>query len=84
MQQREFLRSRAQALAGPGNGLCVSSSRQSNWPKRVNVLPWFAESVAQREAGTVSLEKKYLVPGGVCRRAECCQQFQDDIDFFMP
>lgn len=74
MQQREFLRSRAQALAEPGNGLCVSSSRQNKWPKRVNVLPWFAESVAQRKAGTVSLEK-YLVLGGVCLRAECCQQF---------
>lgn len=84
MQQREFLWSRAEAVAEPGNGLRVLSSRQSKWAKRVNMLQRFAEGTAQRTAGTVSLEKKYLLRCSLCLRAECCQQFYDDIDFFMP
>lgn len=82
MQQREFLRSRARAAAEPGNGLCVLSSHQSKWAKHVNVLRWFAEGVARCGVGTVTLEKKYLVLCSLWLRAEGCQQFYDDIDFF--
>lgn len=48
----------AEAVAEPGNGLCVLSSRQSKWAKYVNMLQCFAEGIAQCRAGTVSLEKQ--------------------------
>lgn len=65
-----------------GHGLCVLSPRHSKWAKCVNVLQWFAKVTAQCRVGTASLVHQCLMLCSLYLRADCCQQFYDDIDFF--
>lgn len=64
------------------HGLCVLSPRHNKWAECVNVLQWFAKGTARCRVGTASLEHQYLMLCSLCLRADCCQQFYDDIDFF--
>lgn len=56
------------------------SPHHSKGDKCVDVLQWLPKGTVQCRVGTASLEHLKLC--SLCLRADCCQQFYDDIDFF--